>query len=193
MGVVRTTVFSLRLALLVALTAVALLGSMFGAAGESAAAPARPTELQFDRYQPVNAARYQSLNYADNGRFFFNQGRWRCHIGRYGSVGCAGIPATAPPQMLGVAIVNDGQGPWWVKPGTTYTLAPQSGYRPKVLGVGQKITANGVTCSVPRKNVMACATSNRAFILSPGWHKFYGNKAARDANPAPRYLPARLR
>ncbi|MFZ2512802.1 MAG: hypothetical protein WAW85_17110 [Gordonia sp. (in: high G+C Gram-positive bacteria)] len=183
----RTLLGSLILA-----ASAALLGTLVAA--PVAAAPV-PAELQFGNYSPVNVSKYRSLRYADDGRVFFVAGRWRCQIGRPGSVGCQGRPATAPPGITGVAITNDLQGPLWVPPGTTYRFGSQAGFRAPVLNVGQRISVGTTVCARPRANVVSCATSNRAFILSPAWHKFYYPKGdnRHSSNPAPRYLPAQLR
>lgn len=177
------------------LIVASLIAALFAAAPAASAAPA-PPELQFGNFAPVNAKKYQSLRYADDGRTFFVTGRWLCQLGpRPGSVACKGRPATAPPRTVGVAITNDQQGPWWVPPGTTYRFGSQAGFRAPVLRVGQRISAAGSTCAVPRNGVVSCATANRAFILSPRWHKFYypAGDRAHSKNPAPRYLPAHLR
>lgn len=160
-----------------------------------AAAARVPAELQFGNYSPVNASKYRSLHYADDGRVFFVAGRWRCQIGRPGSVACGGRPATAPPATRGVAITNDLQGPLWVPPGTTFRLGSQAGFRAPALKVGHRISVGNTVCARPRANVVSCATNNRAFILSPAWHKFYypAGDNRHSANPAPRYLPAHLR
>lgn len=176
---------------LATLVVLALGAVLLAPAAPAAAAP--PPELQFDRYTPVNPAKYQSLRYADDGRFFFRAGKWRCQIWRAGSVACQGKPATAPPNTLGVSVTNDSQGPWWVPPGTTFRFGSQAGFRAPVLRPGQRIVTNNVVCAVPRSGVVSCATNNRAFILSPQWHKFYGPRSYRNGNPAPRYLPAHLR
>lgn len=155
-----------------------------------------PSELQFNNFSSVNAKRFQSLRFADNGRTFFRTGQWLCQLGpQPGSVACKGHPATAPSGVIGVAITNDAQGPWWVRPGTNYTFGSRAGFRAPVLNAGQKISIANVTCAVPRKNVVSCATNSRAFILSRGWHKFYYPRGdrAHSANPAPRYLPPSLR
>lgn len=184
-----------RLWSLLLLLAAALAATTAVVVPQAAAAPP-PAELRFGSFAPVNAAKYQSLRFADNGRTFFVAGQWRCQIGpQPGSVACSGRPATAPPRTRGVAITNDLNGPSWVPPGTTYRFGSQAGFRAPVLKVGQRITVANTVCAVPRRNVVSCATNNRAFILSRGWHKFYYPKGDRrhSANPAPKYLPARLR
>ncbi|WP_345314323.1 hypothetical protein [Gordonia alkaliphila] len=181
-------------ALLVLLTLTLVAAGLLAAPPAAAAPP--PPELRFGSFAPVNAAKYQSLRFADDGRTFFVAGQWRCQIGpRPGSVACQGRPATAPPRTKGVAITNDLQGPLWVPPGTTYRFGSQAGFRAPVLKVGQRITVAGTVCAVPRRNVVSCATNNRAFILSRAWHKFYYPKGDRrhNANPAPKYLPPHLR
>ncbi|GAC59030.1 hypothetical protein GOHSU_71_00030 [Gordonia hirsuta DSM 44140 = NBRC 16056] len=183
-----------RPALLITLI-VALSATLLGTAAPAAAAPV-PAELQFSRFSPVNPAKYQSVRWADNGRSYFVAGRWQCQLGpQPGSVACKGRPATAPPNTRGVAITNDLQGPLWVPPGTTYRFGSEAGFRAPVLKVGQRIQVADAVCAVPRAGVVSCATNNRAFILSRAWHKFYYPKGDRrhSANPAPKYLPARLR
>ncbi|UQE75005.1 hypothetical protein MYK68_20335 [Gordonia sp. PP30] len=185
---------SIRRPLLFAVVA-ALVALLAVTAAPAQAAPP-PAELAFGSFTPVKAQRFQSLRYADDGRTFFAAGQWRCQIGpRPGSVACQGHPYTAPPGTQGVAITNDAQGPWWVPPGTNYTFGSRAGFRAPVLKVGQKISVANVTCAVPRRNVVSCASPNRAFILSRAWHKFYYPRGdrAHSANPAPKYLPARLR
>lgn len=178
----------------VVLAVCAVLAGTLAAAPPAAAAPV-PAELQFGNYAPVKASKFQSLRYADDGRHFFVAGRWLCQITRPGSVGCKGRPATAPPGTQGVAITNDQQGPLWVPPGTTYRFGSRAGFRAPALKVGQRITVGNTVCARPRAQVVSCATNNRAFILSPAWHKFYYPRGdtRHSANPAPRYLPAHLR
>ncbi len=166
----------------------------------AAPGPTLPLELNLSKYQSVNAGAYRSLSYSDNGRSFFTAGRWSCQFGpSYRYVGCKRAPATAPPGSQGVIISGNQQGPWWVTPagitGPNVQLGPTSGFRPPVLGVGKRLTVNGTTCTVPRPNVVACTTGARSFILTSAWHKFFfpSEDVAHDANPAPRYLPARLR
>lgn len=169
--------------------------------------PAMPVEFDLARYQPVSPTPFRSLAYADNGKSFFFAGPWMCQIGgQYRYVGCKGRPATAPPTARGAIIVGDIQGPWWVVPGgpldVNYRFGSKAGFRPPVLGVGKRVTIEGVTCTAPRPSVVACRTAERAMILTPSWHKFFwpswdtikpGNNAvAHDGNPAPRYLPPRL-
>lgn len=177
---------------LIVAVSTALLGTLVAA--PAAAAPV-PSELRFGSLRPVDANKYRSLHYADDGRVFFVAGRWRCQLGRPGSVGCQGRPATAPPRTRGVAITNDLQGPLWVPPGTTYRFGSRAGYRAPALQVGQRISVGNTVCARPRADVVSCATPNRAFILSPAWHKFYypTGDTRHSANPAPRYLPAHLR
>ncbi|MFT4088601.1 MAG: hypothetical protein QM658_15875 [Gordonia sp. (in: high G+C Gram-positive bacteria)] len=175
-----------------------LAGALTAALAPDASATPRTSaaELDFAKYQAVDAHRFQSLRYDDNGRVFFVAGQWRCQLGAQpGSVACKGRPATAPPNTVGVSIVGDQQGPWWVAPGTTFRFGSVTGFRAPVLKVGQRITFANTTCAVPRRNVVACASTNRAFILSRGWHKFYFPRydRAHSKNPAPKYLPPRLR
>lgn len=185
---------SRRRPLLIALV-LALGAALIATAAPATAAPV-PSELQFGNYTAVNANKFQSLRFADNGRTFFTAGQWRCQIGpQPGSVACKGRPATAPPRTQGAGITNDLQGPWWIPPGTTYRFGSQAGFRAPALKVGQRISVANTVCAVPRANVVSCATPNRAFILTRAWHKFYYPKGdrAHSANPAPKYLPARLR
>ncbi|MDL9935308.1 hypothetical protein QSJ18_00975 [Gordonia sp. ABSL1-1] len=170
------------------------------------AGPPLPVEFDLTQYQPVAPTTFRSLAYADDGASYFTTGRWNCVVGpRYRYVGCQGRPATAPANAIGAAITGDQQGPWWVingQLGTTYRFAPRSGFRPPLLRVGQRVTIAGTTCTVPRPSAVACRTGERAFIFTPGWHKFFfpswdtlgpGNNAvAHSPNPAPRYLPPRL-
>lgn len=162
------------------------------------AAPPPPLPAEFDlaQYQPVNPATFRPLNYVDNGRAFLRVGRWLCAIGpQYRYVGCQGHPATAPPTARGVAISGDQQGPWWVPDWSNYRVAAPSGFRAPTLAVGTRVTIYGTTCTAPKRDTIACRTGGRAFILSPGWHKFYypAGDTAHDANPAPRYMPPSLR
>ncbi|WP_131734577.1 hypothetical protein [Gordonia paraffinivorans] len=189
-----------------ALAAFVAAGGVAIGAPPAVAAPAGPTlPVEFDlaRYQPVDPTTYRSLAYADNGRSFFTAGRWMCQIGQgYRYVGCKGHPATAPRGASGAAIAGDQQGPWWVMPDDTYHWGSRAGFRPPVLGVGKRVTIAGVTCTVPRPDVVACRTGARALIFTPAWHKFFfpswdtlgpGTSAvAHSPNPAPRYLPPRL-
>lgn len=165
-----------------------LLAAAAGAGLVITAAPAdaAPAELSFGAYAPVDASRYQSLRYADDGRYFFAAGQWRCQIARPGSVACKGRPATAPRGTQGVAITNDAQGPWWVPPGTTFRFTSRAGFRAPVLGVGKRITVNNVACAVPAPNVVSCATPNRAFVLRKGSHRFYFPPGDRAHSPNPR-------
>lgn len=188
------------------LTVAVALGVSGLAATPAYAAPPLPAEFDLSLYAPVNPAPFQSLAYGDNGRSFFTTGRWNCQIGpRPGHVGCQGAPATAPApttfsRTLGAAITADQQGPWWVRTDFLYTpsyhFGSTTGFRPPVLRVGQSLTAAGVTCTVPRGDEVACRTGGRALIFTPGWHKFYWpawDQKAHSANPAPQYLPPRLR
>lgn len=182
-----------------ALTTGALGASTASAApGAAASGPALPVEFDLARYRPAEPTRFRSLAYSDNGRSFFTTGRWMCQIGpQYRYVGCQGRPATGPPNALGVAIAGDQSGPWWVATGLgapTYRFGSTAGFRPPVLGVGQRVTIAGVTCTVPRADAVACRTGARAVIYTPGWHKFFypSGDRAHSGNPAPRYLPPRL-
>ncbi|GAA1483041.1 hypothetical protein GCM10009624_34810 [Gordonia sinesedis] len=164
-----------------------------------AAGPALPVEFDLARYRPADPTTFRSLAYGDNGRSFFTTGRWMCQIGpQYRYVGCQGRPTTAPPTALGAAISADQSGPWWVATGflyePTYRFGSKTGFRPPRLGVGQRVTIAGVTCTVPRPDAVACRTGGRALVFTPGWHKFFFPSGDRghNANPAPRYLPPRL-
>ncbi|MGV9709578.1 hypothetical protein ACWDTI_02810 [Gordonia sp. NPDC003424] len=166
---------------------------------EAAAAPASPplpAEFTLSHYTRVDANQFRPLAYADNGRAFLRAGPWLCAIGpTYRYVGCAGHPATAPPDARGVAISGDQQGPWWVPDWSNYRFVAPSGFRPPPLPVGSGVTIYGTTCLAPRPDTIACRTGGRAFILQPGWHKFYypAGDTAHSANPAPQYLPPALR
>lgn len=171
-----------------------------GVAAAAPAGPPLPVEFNLAKYQPVNPMKYRSLAYSDNGRSFFIAGRWLCAFGpSYRYVSCKGAPATAPPGTQGALISGDPQGPWWVTPkgifGPNTQLTPTSGFRPPTLGVGKRLTVGGTTCTVPRPDVVACTTGARALIFTRAWHKFFypAGDIAHNANPAPRYLPARLR
>ncbi|WP_040525291.1 hypothetical protein [Gordonia effusa] len=171
-----------------------------GAATAAPSGPSLPVEFDLARYQPVNPTKYRSLAYSDNGRSFFTAGQWLCSFGpSYRYVSCKGTPATAPPGTQGAIITGDQQGPWWVTPkgifGPDTQLTPTSGFRPPTLGVGKRLTVGGTTCTVPRPNVVACTTGARAIIFTRAWHKFFypSGDTAHNANPAPRYLPPRLR
>lgn len=190
--------------------AVTVLAAVTAAAGlavapptSAAPGPSMPLEFDLSRYQPVAPTTFRSLAYVDNGRSFFTTGRWVCEIGPgYRYVGCAGRPATAPPNATGAVISDDQQGPWWARADQTYRFGPESGFRPPVLGVGKRVTIEGATCTVPRRDTVACRTGDRALIFTPAWHKFFfpswdtlgpGNNAVdHSANPAPQYLPPRL-
>lgn len=194
-----------------AVTAAVAVGGPALTAAPANAAPPLPAEFNLNLYTPVNPGPFQSLAYTDNGRTFFTTGRWKCQIGpRPRHVGCQGAPATAPSptpgaktlgaKTLGAAITADQQGPWWVRTGFLYTpsykFGPNSGFRPPLLRVGQSLTAAGVTCTVPRADEVACRTGGRALIFTPAWHKFYWpawDTQGHSANPAPQYLPPRLR
>lgn len=187
--------FRHRFRLVAALTAPLLAFSVLSGTGSADAAPPLPAEFNTSQYAAVDTNRFRSLAYEDNGHHYFSNGRWQCRIGNYGYVGCQGKPATAPPGTRGTAISGDQQGPWWVKPGTTYRFTARSNFGAPALGVGNRITVNGVTCTAPTADRIACTTGARGFILSPGWHKFYypAGDTAHSKNPAPRYLPERLR
>ncbi|MGC4935317.1 hypothetical protein ACLQ3C_16740 [Gordonia sp. DT30] len=188
-------------------SATVALGTPVAMASTASAAPPPPLPTEFDlgRYTPVNPDAFRSLAYGDNGRSFFTTGRYRCQVGpQYRYVGCQGSPATAPAdtlisKTLGAVISGDQTGPYWVR--TNWPLAPtyhfgsRTGFRPPVLGVGQRVTIAGVTCTVPSANEVACRTGSRALIFTPAWHKFFhpAGDQSQDANPAPQYLPPRLR
>lgn len=161
-GIIRRTVGALA-----ALTVTA--GIAVGAPAVNAApGPTMPVEFDLSRYQPVDPTTFRSLAYGDNGRSFFTTGRWMCQIGQaYRYVGCQGRPATAPPTATGAAISGDQQGPWWVNREQTYRFGSKTGFRPPLLGVGKRVTIAGVTCTVPRRDVVACRTGERALIFTP--------------------------
>lgn len=162
--------------------------------------PTLPAAFDLAQFTPVNPTPYQSVAYADNGRWFFTTGRWMCQLGPSArSVGCQGHPATAPPRVDGAAITNDAQGPWWVPSqgqinAPTYRFGSAAGFRPPLLAVGRHITVGGVTCTVPSPTQVACRTGERALIFTSAWHKFYfpSGDTAHAGNPAPRYLPPPL-
>lgn len=187
-----------RLAGAVAVAAAVLTGSFTAGTPSATAAPAgppMPVEFDLSRYQPVNPTAYRPLAYADNGAGFFRVGKWLCRVGpRYRYVGCQGRPNTAPPAVRGVAISGDRQGPFWVPDWSNYRFAAPSGFWAPALPVGKRLTIGGTTCTAPRPDTVACRTGERAFILQPGWHKFFfrSNDDAHSANPAPRLLPPRL-
>ncbi|WP_439030762.1 hypothetical protein [Gordonia terrae] len=200
-GVIRRVARRRVTVVLAALTVAAGIASAPPAI--AAPGPSMPVEFDLTRYQPVDPTMFRSLAYADNGRSFFTTGRWMCQVGPgYRYVGCQGRPATAPPDALGAAIADDQQGPWWARNTQTYRFGSNAGFRPPVLGVGKRVTIAGVTCTVPRRDTVACRTGQRALIFTPAWHKFFfpswdtlgpGNNAVdHSANPAPRYLPPRL-
>jgi hypothetical protein len=178
------------------LSAVAvLLGPVAAASAAPPPGPTMPVEFDLSRYQPVGGAQFRPVAYADNGRAFLRVGGRLCQIGpSYRYVGCQGRPATAPPTVRGVAISGDQQGPWWVPDWSDYRFGAPSGFRPPTLAVGTRVTIAGVTCTAPRPDTVACRTGARAFILTSAWHKFFfpSGDTAHSANPAPRYLPARL-
>lgn len=179
-------------AVLVAAGSVLLPGAMATAAPPG---PPLPAEFDLGRFQPVSDAPFRPLDYADNGAAFLRVGPWLCRIGpTYRYVGCQGKPATAPPGTRGVAISGDQQGPWWVPETSDYRFDAPSGFRAPSLPVGKRVTYSGATCTAPRPDTVACRTGGRAFILQPGWHKFYypGGDTAHDGNPAAHYLPPRL-
>ncbi|EGD54495.1 hypothetical protein SCNU_12963 [Gordonia neofelifaecis NRRL B-59395] len=153
--------------------------------GVAQAAP--PTaDFDFSQYRSVNADAYRSLAYSDNGRHYFTTGRWSCQIGpQANAAACKGRPATAPPGVIGVAFAGESQGPYWVRPGSSFRLGPVSGFRAPVLPIGSRITVVNVTCAVPRAGVVACRNWNRGFQLSRGTHRFLypAGDTAHDGNP----------
>ncbi|WP_237421859.1 hypothetical protein [Gordonia sp. SID5947] len=166
------------------------------ASAAPASGPTMPVEFDLSRYQPVDPASYRALAYADNGGGFLRAGRWLCRIGpTYRYVGCQGTPATAPRDVRGAAISGDQQGPWWVPGWSNYRFGAPSGFRAPTLPVGKRVTLAGVTCTAPRPDTVACRTGARALILTSGWHKFFfpSGDTAHSNNPAPTYLPPRLR
>ena len=179
-------------------TLVLLLIAVLAAAGLAAPAEAAPRvapEFDFTRYSPVNSDRYRSIAFQDNGRYFFRVGKRICQMTGPSSVGCSGGAATAPRGVKGVTISGDMQGPQWVPPGTTYRFGSRVGFRAPVLSVGKRIRVWNITCAVPRANVVSCTTPNRAFAISPAWHRFVYPKGdrAHSKNPKAKYLPAHLR
>lgn len=61
-------------------------------------------ELDFSKYPRVDANRYVSYNYDNNGRAFFRAAGFYCSIGQYpGRVACKGSVATAPHGSQGAA------------------------------------------------------------------------------------------
>ncbi len=187
----------MRSALLRAATAILAVASALALApGLSAAAT--PPELDFNAYPAVDATRYVSYNYDNNGRAYFSAGGFYCSIGQYpGRVACKGHPATAPAGMQGV-LLNNHQGPWWITPeglaAPTVNLVPQAYFRAPVLPVKRSISIYNITCARPRTHVVSCMwTGGRAFVISPKWHKFYAPADVRSPNPPAYLLPPSLR
>ncbi|GED96017.1 hypothetical protein [Gordonia crocea] len=176
-----------------ALIAIAVAGSALAPASASATAP----ELDFAKYPAVNAKRYVSYNYDNNGRAFFRAGGYYCSIGQYpGRVACKGFVATAPAGTQGV-LLNNSQGPWWITPGglaaPNIDLVPNAHFRAPVLPVKRSINIYDVTCARPRTHVVSCTSRGRAFVISPKWHKFVGPADVRNPNPPADKLPKSLR
>ncbi|GAB08271.1 hypothetical protein GOARA_006_00300 [Gordonia araii NBRC 100433] len=178
---------------LTALTAVAAALAL----APGLAAGATPPELDFARYPAVNAKRYVSYNYDNNGRAFFRAGDYYCQIGQYpGRVACKGFVGTAPAGTQGV-LLNNHQGPWWITPtgfaAPNMQLLPKAHFRAPILPVKRSISIYDVTCARPRAHVVSCTTRGRAFAISPKWHKFVGPGGYRNANPPSYKLPKSLR
>ncbi len=151
--------------------AVLALASTLFAVGPADAAR---TRLPLGQYQAVNAARFTSYAYADRARTFFVAAGRLCQIGpNPGSVGCTGTTKTAPRRTVGVAIIGDTQGPYWVPRGTSYRFGSRAGFRAPTLKVGQRISSANVTCAVPRRDTVICSSINHAFALTPSRHRFY--------------------
>lgn len=192
-----------RIGALIAAAAVAL-GLLAVGPGTATAEPpplTTPEEFQLDRYTQADPATFRSLAYQDNGRSFLRAGRWVCQIDAgYGSFGCQGSPATAPPNTLGASVTSGQSGPHWVRTGflqePNYRFGSAAGFRAPTLVVGSRVTIKGVTCTAPRPDVVACRSGERGLIFTPAWHKFFypswDSKRAHSPNPAPRYLPPRL-
>ncbi|WP_347958041.1 hypothetical protein [Gordonia aichiensis] len=154
-----------------------------------AQAQPRGGDLDFSRYRAVNAEPYRSSAYVDRGRHYFVSGGWLCQIGpQPGAAACRGKPATAPPGVIGVALAGEQQGPYWVRPGTTFQLGPVSRFRAPVLPAGTRITVADVTCAVPQTGVVACRNWNRGFRVSRASHWFLYPRGdrAHDGNPKAR-------
>ena len=83
--------------LLRAMTAVVAVGSALALAPGLATA-ATPPELDFAAYPAVDANRYVSYNYDNNGRAFFRAGEFYCSIGSRPGASLPGRPATARPE-----------------------------------------------------------------------------------------------
>lgn len=154
-------------------------------------------ELDFSKYPRVDANRYVSYNYDNNGRAFFRAAGFYCSIGQYpGRVACKGSVATAPHGSQGV-LLNNSQGPWWVTPTGTaapnISLLPNARFAAPELPVGRSIGIYDVVCAQPRAAVVSCSSRGRAFVISPKWHKFYAPAGVRDANPPADRLPPSLR
>ncbi|ALG86391.1 hypothetical protein [Gordonia phthalatica] len=152
--------------------------------GTSDAAP--PTSFDLSGYRAVNATPYRSLAYADNGRHFFRTGSVLCQIGPSASAAaCRVKPRTAPPGVVGVAFSGETQGPYWVRPRTTFRIGPAGRFRVPTLKAGSRITVANVTCAVPRAGKVICRNWNRGFAVSRSAHRFLYPRGdrAHDGNP----------
>lgn len=175
-------------------TVVAVIALLAASVPAIAHAAPRASDFDFSPYRSVNADDYRSVAYVDNGRHYFTAGGWRCQIGpQANAMACRGRPATAPPGTIGVAVSGESQGPYWVRKGTSFQLGPVSGYLPRVLPVGSRITVANVTCAAPRAGVVACRNWNRGFLLSRAGHRFLypAGDTAHSANPKRHPQPAR--
>jgi len=180
---------SARASALIVVVVAALVAVLLpGTTGAANAAP-RSSDFDLARMQPVNPDKYRSISYANRGRHFFRADGWLCQIGpQPGATACKGKPRTAPPGVIGVAIAGEQQGPYWVRPGTTFQLGPVSPFRAPTLHAGTRITVADVTCAVPRRGVVVCRNWNRGFKVSRGSHTFMYPKGdrAHDRNPRSR-------
>ena len=176
-----------RVTMIVLIIAAVVATLIPGVVATSQAAPRSGFDLS--AYRPVNPNTYRSLAYVDNGRHYFRTGRVLCQIGpSANAVACRVKPRTAPPRVRGVAISGETQGPYWVRPGTTFRIGPASRFRAPALKPGTRVTVANVTCAVPRVGRVICRNWNRGFAVSRSAHRFLYPRGdrAHDRNPSTR-------
>lgn len=171
----------------IVLIVAALIAALLpNSAGRSDAAP---TSFDLSNYQSVNPTPYRSIAYVDNGRHFFRTGSVLCQIGPAANAAACRVTArTAPPGVIGVAVSGESQGPYWVRPRTTFRIGPVGRFAVPTLKPGNRITVATVTCAVPRIGKVICRNWNRGFAVSRAGHRFLYPRGdhAHDGNPAPR-------
>ncbi|MGB3707040.1 MAG: hypothetical protein WA934_11935 [Gordonia sp. (in: high G+C Gram-positive bacteria)] len=157
-----------------------------GVANAAPSAKSAATAFDLSHYKPVNTGPYLSMSYANGGAHFFKSGRWLCRLGpAANAVSCQGKPGSAPPGTLGVAIAGESQGPYWVRPGTSFRPGTTTPFRAPTLPIGSRINVANVTCAVPSAGSVVCRNWNRGFKLTRYSHRFLYPKGdtAHSANP----------